>query len=142
MKGPGITFARGIVTLRNVAVPCLLLLTLAACAPVAVSVKPDSGLARTKTLRVFAEHGDPFGVKAKLETLLAGKGFRLLTTQEGASDYVLRFRYVYLDGFRGFFATIADTSSNEVVAVGQLQGYRLDDEFLDEFITRLAEQVP
>jgi hypothetical protein len=142
MTGPGSSFARGIVPLRNVAVPCLLLLALAACAPVAVSVKPDSGLTRTKTLRVFAEHGDPLGVKAKLETLLAAKGFRLLTTQEGTSDYVLRFRYVYLDGFRGFFATIADTSSDKVVAVGQLQGYRLDDEFLDEFIAKLAEQVP
>jgi len=141
MMRPGRPFARSILSLRMTAALCFLFLALPACSPIAVSVKPDSGLTRTRTLRVFAEHGDPVGVKAKLEHLLVAKGFRLVTTPEEKADYALRFRYVFLDGFRTFSAMIVETSNNEVVAVGELTGYRMDDGFLEEFVAKLADQV-
>lgn len=141
MTGPRSAFARNILSLRKTAALCFLFLALPACAPITVSVKPDSGLTRTRTLKVFADHGDPVGVKAKLERLLVAKGFRVVTTPEEKADYVLRFRYVFLIGFRNFSAIIADISNNEVVAVGEFEGYRIDDGLLDKFVAKLADQV-
>jgi hypothetical protein len=139
--GPGRTFSRNILSLRKIVALSLLLLAFPACAPIAVSVKPDSGLGRTKTLKVFAEHGDPVGVKAILERLLVSKGFRLATRPEEKTDYVLRFGYVYLDGFRKFSAVVADTSNDDVIAVGDFEGYRIGDGLLEEFVSKLADQV-
>ncbi len=121
----------------------MLILALSACAPIpiAVSVKPDSGLTRARSLKVFAEHGDPVGVKAKLERHLVSKGFRLVTTPESEAEYVLRFRYVYLTGFRRFSAIVVDSSNDEVIAVGDFEGYRVDDGLLEEFVVKLGEKV-
>lgn len=139
--GPGRAFSRNILTLRKTVALSFLLLALPACVPIAVSVKPDSGFTRTRTLKVFAEHGDPVGVKAKLERLLVSKGFRLATMPEEKTEYVLRFQYVYLEGFRSFSAIVADTSNYEVIAVGDFKGYRIDDGLLEEFVAKLADQV-
>lgn len=141
MTESGRGFARNVLSLDKTVVLCFLYLALPACAPITVSVKPDSGLNRTRSLKVFADHGDPVGVKARLERLLVAKGFRLVTSPEEKADYVLRFSYVYLTGFRNFSAIIADTSSNEVVAVGVFDGYRMDEGLLDEFVSKLADQV-
>ena len=141
MIEPKSAFARNIMSLLRPAALCILCLAMTACAPIAVYVKPDSGLTRTRTLRVFADQGDPVGVKAKLERLLVAKGFRLVTSPEEKAEYVLRFRYVFLEGFRDFVAVIVDTSNNEVVAGGKLEGYRIDAQLLDEFVAKLADQV-
>ncbi len=135
------TFGRNLPSFRITGILCFLILALSTCAPITVSVKPDSGLTRERTLKVYAEHGDPVGVKAKLERLLLSKGFQLVTTPESKADYVLRFRYVHLTGFRRFSATVVDTSNDEVIAVGDFEGYRVDDGLLEEFVVKLAEKV-
>lgn len=143
MKGSGSSFNRDVLYLRKTSALCFLFLALSACAPapITVSVKPDSGLTRTRNLKVFADHGDPVGVKEKLELLLVAKGFRLVTTPEEKADYVLRFQYVFLTGFRSFSAIVVNTINNEVVAIGKFEGYRIDGGLLEEFVAKMADQI-
>ena len=143
MTGSKTSRNRGILDQRKTSALCILFLTLSTCAPapIAVSVKPDSGLTRTGTWKVVADHGDPVRVKEQLERLLVAKGFLLVKTPEEKTDYLLRFQYVFLTGFRNFSAIVVHTGNNEVVAIGKFEGYRIDGGFLEEFVTKMADQV-
>jgi hypothetical protein len=123
-----------------------IVLFLAACAQVAVHVRPDAGFDRSGGIAIVAAHGDPIGVKAKLERLLAANGFTIGPEMPQA-DYVLRFEYMafygsVIPGFRRFSAVITDVRSDRDVAAGNFVGDRLADGVLEDFVKTLAAQVP
>jgi len=125
----------------------LLALVLPSCAQVPVHIEAESGIPRDKTLAVFAEHGDPFGAKAKLEALLRSRGFRIVPGLADNPDFVLRFRYLALGGplvptFREFQAVVVDPRTTRTRVSAYFTGNRPPAGVLEEFVAKMAELVP
>ena len=134
-------------TLEGMLPACLVLFTticIAGCGSIHVALKPEGGFSREKTIQIVAEHGDPAGLKGKLEGEFRQKGFTVVSTADVPPEYELRFRYFY-DPVAGdilsFSAEIVRVRTKEVVGVAASDGVSTAGAIADGVATKIAEKV-